>query len=381
MLHPHDIYSTKEPWTIRIIEIARQFITKGHHVKLIYFPLPKKERGLKSEKITEFETIPFSRRNYHLIKNILKFRKYAKWADVIHFQKCFPNAVLPALIWAFLYNKPIHYDWDDWEYEIYNYEPPSKLFGFYINTMEKTLLKVVDTLSVASYKLKEIAIKRGFRKNRIFMAHVGADLDRFSPKINGDKIKKKYNLKKNVVLYLGQLHGAQYAGLAIKAFPKILKEKKDVSLFIVGGGFYLDELKKLVKEMNLSNDIIFTGYVKREDIPKHIATADVAIASFEKNKITECKSPLKIVEYLASGKPIVASDVGEVKRMVGDAGILVEPGNSEKIADAVLEILKNKKLKKTLEIKARKQAEKKFTWEITANNLLKAYNLSLKRNL
>ena len=340
MLHPHDIYSTKEPWTIRIIEIARQFVKKSHQVKLIYFPLPKKERGLiSSQKITEFETIPFSRRNYHLIHNIFRFKKYAKWADIIHFQKCFPNVALPALIGAFLHDKPVHYDWDDWEYEIYNYEPPSNLFGFYINTMEKTIPKLVDTLSTASYRLKELAVKMGFQKNKIVMAHVGADLNTFSPKIKSDDIKRKYKLKRNVVLYLGQLHGAQYAELAIKAFPKIKKKNKDTSLFVVGGGFYLEELKKHVKEMNLDKDIIFSGYVKREYIPKYIAAADVAIASFEKNKITECKSPLKIVEYLASGKPVVASDVGEVKRMVGDAGILVEPGNSDQIADAVLVIL------------------------------------------
>jgi len=130
MIHPHDIYSAKEPWTIRIIEIANKFVSYGHEVKLVYFPLPKKERGmLKSGKITEFSTIPFSRRNYHLLSNTIKFQKYAKWADVIHVQKCFPNAVIPAIVGAFIYNKRLHYDWDDWEYEIYNFDAPSKLFG------------------------------------------------------------------------------------------------------------------------------------------------------------------------------------------------------------------------------------------------------------
>jgi len=176
MLHPHDIYSAKEPWTIRIVEIAKQLVKKGHEVKLIYFPLPKKERGrLKSDKIKEFETIPFSRRSYDLIRNILKIRKYAKRADIIHIQKCFPNSSLPALFGAFFYNKPIHYDWDDWEYEIYNFSPPSRLFGFYLNTIEKIIPKLADTMSVASYRLKELAITRGFDEKKIVMAHVGVD--------------------------------------------------------------------------------------------------------------------------------------------------------------------------------------------------------------
>ena len=90
MVHPHDLYSSKEPWTVRIIEIAKVFTSLGHKVKLIYFPLPNKERGkLRLTRIKEFETIPFSRRNYMLFSNILRFREYAKWADVIHVQKCF----------------------------------------------------------------------------------------------------------------------------------------------------------------------------------------------------------------------------------------------------------------------------------------------------
>jgi len=379
MVHPHDIYSAQEPWTIRIIEIAKQFKKKGHEVKLIYFPLPKKERGLVNKKVKEIETIPFSRRSYHLFKNIKRFQKYAKWADIIHFQKCFANAALPALFGAYKYKKHIHYDWDDWEYEIYNFSPPSKLFGFYINTMEKIIPKLVDTMSVASHKLKELAIKRGFPKNKIIMAHVCVDLNKFNPNIKSN-LRKKHNLKKNVILYLGQLHGGQYAELVIRAYPLIKNKLNDTSLLVVGGGSDLKRLKTIASSLDL-DDVIFTGFVSREDVPRYMNVADVAIASFEKNKITEAKSPLKIVEYMGSGKAIVASNVGEVSNMIGDAGILVEPGNAKKIADATIKILKSKKLKTKLEKQARKRAVEKFSWEVTASNILSAYKMALKRNL
>ena len=52
MIHPHDIYSVSEPWTIRMTSIAHEFAKKGHHVKLVYFPLSEQERGiLRSERI------------------------------------------------------------------------------------------------------------------------------------------------------------------------------------------------------------------------------------------------------------------------------------------------------------------------------------------
>jgi len=374
MTHPHDIYSTKEPWTIRIIEIARKFSQIGHNVKLIYFPLPKNERGkLRSEKIKEFDTIPFSRRSFHLIHNIFRFKKYAKWADIIHVQKCFPNAVFPSLFGAYFYNKPLHYDWDDWEYEIYNFSAPSKLFGIYLNTMEKIIPNLSDTMSVASFKLKELTLNLGFPRNRLAMSPVGVNLERFNPSVKGDGIRKKYNLKKKVVLYLGQLNGAQYAELVIKAYKEILRKRDDTSLLIVGGGSHLSGLKDFTKNQDLEQDVIFTGFVHDDDIPKCIACADVAVASFEKNKITECKSPLKIGEYLGSGKAIVASDVGEIRRMVSDAGIIVKPGDAKEIAEAVLKIIEDDELRKKLEFNARKHAENNFNWDVTAKNIIDVY--------
>ena len=159
----------------------------------------------------------------------------------------------------------------------------------------------------------------------------------------------------------------------IKSYKQILIKRKDVSLLIVGGGSNLQDLKDFTKSQELEKDVVFTGFVHDDEVPKCIAAADVAVASFEKNKITECKSPLKIVEYLGSGKAIVASDVGEVKRMVGDSGFVVEPGNVEEITKKVMHLLDDEILRKQFEKNARIHAIKKFNWDITAKNILDVY--------
>jgi hypothetical protein len=88
MVHPHDIYSSAEPWTVRIVYIAKEFIKKGHSVKLIYFPLV-----WNKQKISELEksliAIPFCRKlgPHNLAFNTLKLYRMAKWADVIHFMQ------------------------------------------------------------------------------------------------------------------------------------------------------------------------------------------------------------------------------------------------------------------------------------------------------
>src|SRR3989338_1877899 len=177
MVHPHDIYSPSEPWTVRIVYIAREFAKKGHNVKLIYFPLEwDKQKTLELDR--GIIVIPFSRKlGLHiLISNILRLYRIAKWADVIHFQKCFYHAAIPAIVAALFRKKPVHYDWDDWEVKIYEASTqPSLLRNFILNfldILETAIPKIVDTVSVASTRLKIECRKLGVAENRIFDAHV-----------------------------------------------------------------------------------------------------------------------------------------------------------------------------------------------------------------
>jgi len=380
MVHPHDIYSTKEPWTVRITAIAQKLAEKGNEVKLVYFPLPEKERGTINKKNFKFEVIPFKRRKWAVFKNIFLMCKLARWADVIHFQKCFAIASIPSLFAAYFTGKPIHYDWDDWEYQIYLFSPPSKVYGHYLNLLERTIPMLVDTVSVSSEGIRKLALGLGLNEKRIFDSHVGADLEEFSPDISGKGIRKKYGIPsfKPIVEYLGQLHGAQYAELLIKAAKKLIDNKTNASFMIVGWGVEAHKLTALAEHLGISDRIIFTGYITHDEVPKYLAAANIAVACFENNEITRCKSPLKIVEYLAAGKAIVASDTGDVKKMVGDAGILVKAGDADALAKGIQILLRNKKLRKALEKKARKRAEEEYNWDVTADNLLKAYESAIK---
>ena len=174
-------------------------------------------------------------------------------------------------------------------------------------------------------------------------------------------------------MYVGQLHGGQYVELFMEAASMLFQRNPDLSFMIVGGGYRLPELKQYSASLGLNGRLIFTEFIPHDEIPFYIAAADICVACFERNDITECKSPLKIVEYLASGKPIVASRVGEVERMIGGAGILTEPGDAMSLADGIEKLLKDRELRKEFSQKARLQAENRHNWSNTADGLLRAY--------
>jgi glycosyltransferase involved in cell wall biosynthesis len=79
---------------------------------------------------------------------------------------------------------------------------------------------------------------------------------------------------------------------------------------------------------------------------------------------------------MASGKPIVASDVGDVRNMLDGVGLLVESGKPEALAEGILELVRNEKLRNTMAAAARQRAETKYNWECSAGNLEKAYKTS-----
>ena len=82
MVHPHDIFLTSEPWTIRIKKFAEELVKLGHAVKLVYFPLPQERvfEKVEAETGAGYETIPLSRSRWSLPANVVKLSRLARWA-------------------------------------------------------------------------------------------------------------------------------------------------------------------------------------------------------------------------------------------------------------------------------------------------------------
>lgn len=380
MVHPHDIYSDLEPWTVRITYLASELVKMGHTVRLIYHLRNTHKEPFVASKQQEFPflTIPLPRHSPGLWKKFQMIAPHALWADVVHFQKCLPYASLPVIIAAFYHRRPVHYDWDDWEQAIYEQGSHNRLFNWaFFKQMERHLPRLVDTISVASEGLKELCIKTGFPVDRMFELPVGADLELFHPENDGSEVRQGYAPDGVLVIYQGQISGANYVHLFLRAIAHLAQERKDATFMVVGGGDRIDEAKALADELDLSDRLIFTGAVPHESIPRFLAAADVVVATFEENQQARCKSPLKIVEYMAAGKAIVASRVGEAKKMLDGCGVLVDPESATDLAAAIDNLLSDPERRRTMGHEARQRAEAVYNWRTGARTLQQALFTSL----
>ena len=170
-------------------------------------------------------------------------------------------------------------------------------------------------------------------------------------------------------MYLGTIESFSGLDVFLKKIPNMLKTNPNLKILVVGGGGYLGEIKTIVKELGISKNVIFTGYVPYTDIPKYCSLAKVCINTFQINDMTNRLSPVKIFDMLACEKIIVTTKLQGLQHdFPQEIGILVY-SDLEKFDESINSILKNEKNDQT-GIKGRIFIEKNFTWGKIADIVL-----------
>jgi len=165
----------------------------------------------------------------------------------------------------------------------------------------------------------------------------GIDPQRFRPDVSGRSVRTKWGLNgSDVILHVGRVAAEKNLATLIHAFPRVKEANPDAKLLVVGRGPYLERCYDLVRQMDLSGDVIFTGFVPDADLPRYYAAADVfAIASkFE-------TQGLVVLEALASGRPVAGANYRAIPEFVHDGvnGYLFDPADADGCADAILSCL------------------------------------------
>lgn len=227
-------------------------------------------------------------------------------------------------------------------------------------TIESKLMPFVyknTNIITVSESSKEEIIKLGLgTNNSIKIIHPGIDTDEFQPG------KKTVNPS---LLYLGRLKPYKNIDVAIKAFAKIVKDFPDAIFTIAGFGESRKTLERLVINLNLQNNVIFTGSISEEHKKKLLSESWVMVqpSSIEGWGIT-------VIEANASGTPVIASQVNGLKDSIVDkkTGFLVMVKDVNTFAKAIMHVLNNKKLRSALSKEAALWAEN-FNWEFGAEKL------------
>ena len=248
--------------------------------------------------------------------------------------------------------------------------------------LQRYVIRKADAVVAVTPGIKNYLVKHGINENKVWFIENGANTELFKPikdsnVVNELKDRLHINNDEKVVLFVGNLAPWQGVEYLIKAAPLIIKEIPKIKFLIVGDGILKGKLESLTNELNMGYNIIFTGGVPYEKVPQYVNISDVCIVP--KRKMRTGYSPLKLYEYMACGKPVIATNIAGFEILEQyNAGILVNPENSEELSNAIVKLLKNKQLREQMGANGRKLVVREYSWESTAKKTVDVFRNLLK---
>jgi len=226
------------------------------------------------------------------------------------------------------------------------------------------------------------AVGRIFSNNgRIEIIHNGIDLARFDTEIDGEGIRSEFNVGKGTKLIGTIGHFAPLKGYEelLNAMREVVGNGFDVKLVMVGESIYphsksyKEKLLSLADSPELKERVIFAGF--REDIPELLASFDVFVLPSRSEGFGRVN-----LEAMAMGKPVISTNVGGIPEVVADgfSGILVPSGDSKALSHAIIRLLNDSKLRKSMGREGRKRVEEHFTLQEHVRRVEKIYQEILR---
>ena len=366
--------------------IAKFLKEKGHRPKMLLRSKPFSGQERHENNITEtnisYWNEPFE---YLFLPNSLQALKHIKNADVIYLNRANPFSATSTLLARFFSRKPLIVDLEDWD-AIGGYSSMAQISRtkkFAMTFFEEMVPPKSDCVVTVSKYLYHRMIAMGIPEDRVFYAPNAVDTEIFNPHVDGkeEEIRRRYNLGERVIVIMGIFYAFEFRiwKLLLDIFSYVLKEVPDTKILIIGWGKGLNSLKKLAEKKGIREHVVTPGYIEREELPKFIAAGNVALHILD-NRFFYChnQSPNTIAEFMAMGKPIVATDVGEVYEALKDVGILIRDSKPQSYCKPLIKILTDLTLQKKYGEAARSRAVEKYSMQILGEKVEKACEKALE---
>ena len=232
------------------------------------------------------------------------------------------------------------------------------------------LLEKIDGLIVITYELKKQYMQKGFPEEDILVAADGVDLRMFS---NSELEKEpRFELAfpsdKNVICYAGHLYDWKGAHVLARSMKHLANNF--LAYFVGGTESDVQKFNEFVSQCKIPN-VVVVGHMPPSAVPKYLAGSHVLVLPNLNKGLSQYTSPLKLFEYMAAKRPIVASDLPALREVLRNEenAILVEPNNPIALAEGIERVIIDKELAKRIAKKAFQDVQK-YTWDKRAERIL-----------
>ena len=243
-------------------------------------------------------------------------------------------------------------------------------------SLEKKTTKEADLIvTISKYSFEKLQTHYNVNPSKVRIVPNGVDIEKYKPAENSAILKCQFGLK-NVytVLFVGNLIPRKGLMFLVDAAMQVVKTYPKTQFVIVGEGSLKTWLINKLVAVKLLDNFVFKSGLSEEELSALYSCSDVFVLP----SIQEGQG-IVLLEASASEKPVVAFNIGGVNEVVVDAktGLLVDCGNSSKLAEALMKLLGDSTLRQNMGLAGREFVKENFTWTLCAQKMLNIYQEAL----
>jgi len=339
-------------------ELAQRFSSRGHEVEVVTARSKTNNLSLSSEiKVKFLPSLPVGEEKY------LRMLYVVLWYLRLRVNS-FTIVVGLWLLWRYLVGER----WDvisvHWVNEAFLLRILKKIMKIpYVFVLEgytheeaEEARRADGCITISNYIAEKCVANHGFEP---VVIPLGVDFRQFSPFLQCKDVRDRFcGDREFFVLSVGRLVDRKDYPYIIRAAARVVRRLEGVKFIAVGEGPQRPQLQELIDNLGLTDAFLLIGSVSDRDLPKYYCAADIFVHYPEIQQFEVVN-----IEAMACGTPIVGSDTGAAREVIGDAGILIPPKDEETLSMAIIRLLENPNLRECLASRSIERVTKKFAWD------------------
>jgi glycosyltransferase involved in cell wall biosynthesis len=306
---------------------------------------------------------------------------FSEGFDVVHAHNPPDTFVFIAAFYK-LFGKRFVFDHHDLSPEMYCARFPSgssPLVRHVLVLLEKLTCRLADHVIATNESYKKVEMQRDHvPESRVTIVRNGIELRRLRQAEPDRALRSK---GKTIIGYVGVMGFQDGVDYLLRALSHLLRDlgRTDFYCVIIGTGDAWPSLKALAQELALGDYVWFTGFVSNEDLLSYLSAADICVDPDPSNPFNDRSTMVKMMEYMAFGKPIVAFDLPEHRFTAQDAALYATPNDERAFAGALAQLMDDPRRREILASFGRRRIETELAWDYSIPKLLEVYRTVLSR--